>query len=150
VSVGGNRQPAARTGRKVRAARAIKPEITSPCPAPHSSATRRGKYFGLDKAIRIVEKSVRAMNGKQRINEPTGVGVIRGDKIKKSVGQHWDRCHLRGRVSLWRQRVQMRIATVSPVSSWNCAASRNRYEPHAKHRTLNLRNGLSVGVCGGW
>ena len=34
----------------------------------------------LDKAIRIVEKSVRAMNGKLKINEPSGVGVIDGDK----------------------------------------------------------------------
>jgi hypothetical protein len=34
----------------------------------------------LDKAIRIVEKRVQAWNAKQRINEPSGVGVIDGDK----------------------------------------------------------------------
>jgi hypothetical protein len=34
----------------------------------------------LDKAVRIVAKRIHEMNGKQRINEPSGVGVIDGDK----------------------------------------------------------------------
>ena len=39
----------------------------------------------LDKAMRIVGRQIQEMNRKQRMNEPSGVGVIDGDKNKKQL-----------------------------------------------------------------
>jgi hypothetical protein len=34
----------------------------------------------LDKAVRIVGKRIQELNGKQRMNDPSGVGIIDADK----------------------------------------------------------------------
>ncbi|MGD0253138.1 MAG: hypothetical protein ABSC01_10635 [Verrucomicrobiota bacterium] len=58
--------------------------------------------------------------------------------------------HFKGSVSRCGQHVQTNTTAISPACSSNWAISRSRCDPHAMHRTSNLRNGLSAGVWGGW